>query len=326
MQYENVVAAGTFDRFHKGHELFLETAFKSGKKVFIGLTTPEMLHKKTKQNSIWKYEKRKKVVEGFVKKFKKECIVSPIEDPFKPATEMKDFDAIVATEETKENCEKINRIRENKGLKPLKIILAPYAYADDGRVISSSRIRNGEIDREGRVLVDYCLTEDLRKEFEEPVNPIFKGDNKPMTKVLVSYIKNKGVKTIICVGDEVSYDLLKSGFKPKNVIIDGKIKKNESSYKDFILKNYPNKFTVDNPPGAISKNVWGVVKEALGTKSVIFINGEEDLLTYPAVLLAENNSVVIYGQPDQGKVVVRVDEDKKEKLRKKLGEFKTVRS
>ena len=59
------------------------------------------------------------------------------------------------------------------------------------------------------------------------------------------------------------------------------------------------------------------MREAFEKESLIFVNGEEDLLTYPAVLIAENNSAIIYGQPDQGKVIVKVDEDKKEKLRKK---------
>jgi len=324
MKYENVVTGGTFDRFHKGHELFLETAFKSGKRIFIGLTTPEMVHKIVRQNSIWSYEKRKKVVEDFVKKFKKEFTILPIDDQFKPATDREDFDVIIATEETRQTCEKINEIRKSKELKPLEIVLVPYIYSDDCRIISSSRIRKGEIDREGRVFVNYQITEKLREEFEKPVNPIFAGDNEPMTEVLLSYIKSKGMKDVICVGDEVSFDILKSGFKPKNVIIDGKVKKKEANYKDFILKHYAHKFTVDNSPGTISKKVWGIMKEAFKTESLIFVNGEEDLLTYPAVLLAENNSVVIYGQPDRGKVIVKVDEKKKEKLRKKLGEFKII--
>ena len=92
--YNTVILGGTFDRFHKGHELFLGTAFKSGKRVFIGLTTPEMVHKMVRQNSIWPYEKRKKVIEDFVKKFNKEFTVLPINDPLKPATDKEEFDAI----------------------------------------------------------------------------------------------------------------------------------------------------------------------------------------------------------------------------------------
>jgi len=321
MLYEHVVAGGTFDRFHRGHELFLETAFKNGKKVFIALTSSEMLHKIEAKNSFWPFEKRKEVVEDFVKKFNKEFTTSSIDDKFRPATEREDFDAIVATEETKNTCEKINKMRKNKRLKPLKIILVPFVYSDDGRIISSSRIRNGEIDRDGRVLVDYVLTEKLRKEFSRPSNEVFEGQSEIVTKKLIERIKKERIKDVICVGDEVSYDFLKNDFKPKNVIIDGKVKKQRIDYKDFIFKQYSHNFSVDNFPGTISKQVWRIMKYAFETESVIFIKGEEDLLTYPAVLLAKNGSVVIYGQPDRGKVLVRVDEKKKERLRKKLEEF-----
>lgn len=324
MLYEHVVAGGTFDRFHKGHEIFLETAFKNGKKVFIALTTNEMVHKIKNKNSFWPFEKRKKILEDFIKRFNKEFTISPINDKFKPAIEREDFDAIVATEETKNNCEKINEIRKKKGLKPLKIILVPFVYSDDGRIISSSRIRNDEIDRDGNVLIDYELTEKLRKEFSQPSNEILEGKNEIVTKRLISRILKERIKNVICIGDEVSYDFLKNGFKPKNVIIDGKVKKQTMDYKDFILKQYSHNFSVDNPPGIISRKIWKVMKLAFETESVILVDGEEDILTYPAVLLAENGSVIIYGQPDKGKVLVRVSEKKKEKLRKELEEFKPL--
>ena len=321
MLYEHVVAGGTFDRFHKGHELFLKTAFKNGKKVFIALTTPEMLQKIEAQNSFWSYEKRKKIVEDFVKKFDKEFTISPINDRHKPASEREDFDAIIATEETKSACEDINEIRRSKGLKPLKIILVPHVYSDDGMIISSSRIREELIDRNGRILIDYILTDKLRKEFSHPSNELFEGKNQSVTKKLIEKIIREGIKDVICVGDEVSYDFLKKGFKPKNVIIDGKVKRKEIDYKYFILKHYSHNFSVKNDPGMISRKVWLIMNYAFITDSVILVDGEEDLLTYPAVLLAKNGSVVIYGQPEKGKVLIRVNEKKKEKLRKKLEEF-----
>ncbi len=324
MLYEYVVAGGTFDRFHKGHEAFLETAFKNGEKVFIALTTDDMVHQIENKNSFWPFEKRKKIVEDFVKKFNKEFTISPINDKFKPATEREDFDAIIATEETKNTCEKINEMRKNKGLKPLKIITAPFVHSDDGRIISSSRIRNGEIDKNGNVLVDYVLTEKLRKEFSKPSNELFEGENEVVTNKLISRIKKERIKNVICIGDEVSYDFLKNGFKPSNVIIDGKVKKQKIDYKDFIFKQYSHGFSVDNPSGIIAKGIWKVMKLAFETDSIILVDGEEDILTYPAVLLAKNGSIVVYGQPDKGKVLVRVSEEKKEKLRKKLEEFKPM--
>jgi len=324
MEFKSVILGGTFDRFHKGHELFLDTAFRSGKKILIGLTTHSMLKKLIRKNSIWSYERRKKAVEEFIKKYKKEYTIFPIEDIFGPTIKIEDLDAIVATEGTKHTCERINLIRKRKGMKELKIIHVPWVYSEDGRIISSSRVRKGEIDREGRVLVDYLITDRLKEELRRPPKTILEGDNFNVTRDLISYIKKKKFDYVVCVGDEVSRDLLGHGFKPRNIIVDGKVERKPTDYLDKIIEPYSNKFYVKNPPGGISKESWRVISEALKKESAVIVDGEEDLLAIPTILLAKNNSVVIYGQPSRGKVIVRIEECKKQKWRKRLGEFKTI--
>ena len=324
MEYDSIIVGGTFDRLHKGHETFLDKAFKSGKKIIIGLTTPSMLKKIVRQDSIWPFEERKKAVEAFAKKYKKEFSIVPIEDIFGPSTEIEDLDAIVATEETKPTCERINQIRKRKGLKPLKIIYVPWVYAEDCRVISSSRIRKGEIDREGRVLVDYSITNRLREELRTPINKIFEGDNFTVTKDVISHIKENNIKEVICVGDEVSRDLLDNGFKPKNIIVDGKVMRKPIDYLDRILKPYKNKLSLENYAGRISKESWKVINQAFKEESAVVVNGEEDLLAFPAILLAKNDSAIIYGQPGRGKVIIKVDDDRKKICRKRLAEFEII--
>jgi len=324
MEYDSIILGGTFDRFHAGHEAFLDKAFKSGKKIIVGLTTPSMLKKIVRQNSIWPFEERKKAVEGFAKKYKKQFSIVPIEDIFGPSTEIEDLDAIIATEETKPTCERINHIRKRKGFKPLKIIHVPWVYSEDCRIISSSRIRKGEIDRKGRVLVDYSITERLREELRAPISKIFEGDNFTVTKDVISNIKEEKIKEVICVGDEVSRDLLDNDFKPKNIIVDGKVMRKPIDYLDRILKPYKNRLSLNNPPGKISKEAWKVINQAFKKESAVFVKGEEDLLTIPAILLAKNGSAVIYGQPGRGKVIIKVDDDRKEICRKRLAEFEII--
>jgi pantetheine-phosphate adenylyltransferase len=324
MTYNTVILGGTFDRFHIGHEAFLDKAFRSAKKVLIGLTTHSMLKKIVFQNSIWPYERRKKAVEDFVKKYGKEFKIFPIEDIFGPSIEREDLDAIVATEETKQTCERINQIRKRRGLKPLEIIYVPYVYSEDCRVISSSRIRKGEIDRKGRVLVDYLITERLKEELRKPSGKIFEGENIIVTEDLISYIKEENFENVVCVGDEVTHDLLNLGFKPKNAIVDGKVMRKPIDYLDELLGCYEKKFELENPSGIISRHAWGAIKEALKTESAIFVKGEEDLLAIPILLLSKDKTAIIYGQPGRGKVIVEVDEKRKEIWRRRLAEFETI--
>ncbi len=54
----------------------------------------------------------------------------------------------------------------------------------------------------------------------------------------------------------------------------------------------------------------------------IVINGEEDLAALPAIAMAPISSVIIYGLPDKGAVVVRVTEDKKKEIQLLLNRMK----
>ena len=65
-----------------------------------------------------------------------------------------------------------------------------------------------------------------------------------------------------------------------------------------------------NPPAVIKKEAWQVLKKSFENTSPvkIVVEGEEDLLTLPAIILAPIDSVILYGQPDEGIVLVKVDE------------------
>ncbi len=149
MKFKNVAVGGTFDRFHKGHEKLLNEAFNIGDNVLIGVTSDEFGGKK---GNIDHCSKRISRLEEFLQKFNSRYIVKKLEEPYGPTIHDSKIDAIVVSRETKPTADKINKIRQEKSMDPLEIFIIDWVLADDGKPISSTRIRNGEIDRNGKVL------------------------------------------------------------------------------------------------------------------------------------------------------------------------------
>ena len=150
-----VATGGTFDCIHIGHIKLLSTAFNIGNQVIIGLTSDEFVKKyKFRSNIKNNYETRfqnlnVKILEHF--KDAKYNIIK-LEDEFGPVLYSASIEAIVVSEETLVKVKKINKIRLCNSLKPLDIVVVEIAKSDDGQPISSTRIRNGEIDHNGKVL------------------------------------------------------------------------------------------------------------------------------------------------------------------------------
>lgn len=144
--YKKVAVGGSFDVLHEGHRALLDRAFDVSEYVLIGLTSSEMAGK-----DIAAYEKRKKTIEDFLEHRGRYDIVE-LNDPLGDAVSDGAIDGIVVSEETAPRALKINELRKKGGLGALKIFSIPLVLAEDGRPISSTGIKRGEIDEEGRVL------------------------------------------------------------------------------------------------------------------------------------------------------------------------------
>ncbi len=145
--FKKAAVGGTFDRLHSGHKTLLSRAFEVAEFVLVGITSDEMLSKEAES-----YNERKRALEKFLRKFGKRCEIVKLHDAYGPAATDAELDAIVVSEETKHRAIEINEMRKKKNLKPLEIIVIPLVLAEDGAAISSTRIRRGEVDEEGRVL------------------------------------------------------------------------------------------------------------------------------------------------------------------------------
>ena len=148
-----MTVGGTFDLLHKGHRTLLEEAFKVADRVLIGLTTDEFaekLHNHHFDPFKRRYENLKRFLEEGGYSDRAEII--PINDPYGPTVENGDIEGIIVSEETEPRADEINRLRAERGLRPLLVFCIKMVLAEDGKPISSTRIRRGEIDRDGRVL------------------------------------------------------------------------------------------------------------------------------------------------------------------------------
>ena len=154
--FDIVATGGTFDILHKGHYMLLQKAFEVGRQVIIGVSSDNYatLKKKkiTNEYSIRQEKLKKFIGENFNKS---NYSIYQLNDFYGPTVLTRDVDAIVTTESTKENCVKINELRKSKGMPQLEIILVPLVEDKEGRVISSTRIREGEIDINGNKLTFY---------------------------------------------------------------------------------------------------------------------------------------------------------------------------
>jgi len=144
---------GTFDILHIGHEALLTKASVIGDKILVGLTTDERAKKGRNVDYLNSYEIRKRNLEslleslGFLDKFE----IVPLNDDWGPSVINEDFEAIVVSEETKNTADTINEIRSKEGKNELHIVVVPMIQSADGQFISSSRIRNNEIDSSGNL-------------------------------------------------------------------------------------------------------------------------------------------------------------------------------
>lgn len=152
-KFSLIAMGGTFDIIHHGHITLLSNAFEISEKVIIGLTSDEFVQKKGK-NPIHKYDERLKNLTSLIfKKFPNSYFeISQLNNDFGPAVFEKEVQALVVSDETKNQGNILNKLRTERNLSLVEIIVVPMTLAKDGKRISTTRIKNSEIDSDGNLL------------------------------------------------------------------------------------------------------------------------------------------------------------------------------
>lgn len=315
--YHRVLVAGTFDGIHAGHEAILIAACGAGEHVTIGLTSDLFVEKFKKNQTVSPFTDRKAGLEDWISAhgYSDRALIIPIDDPYEPAASFSDLEALIVTPDTKSRGDEVNRIRKSKGLTPLVLLVVPIVSAADLRPVSSTRVRAGEIDKTGRLI----LPDNMRPELGKPAGNVLIGD------AIGSSIEAHRGDVIVTVGDITTKTFLTAGVTPSLSIVDFQVERKpyrELDGRFAALGIF--RIHVPSGPGFIAKEAIEVIKKWSAhpeEKIVLTVTGEEDLLALPAIAYGPIGAFVYYGQPGQGLVEVIINQEKKNQAIALLGRF-----
>lgn len=320
-KFKKIIIGGSFDLLHVGHKALILEAFRRGEQVAIGVTSDRF--NKDREKQTWESQAtRVKSLEGFLRQrnLDNRAKIVLIKDIFGTALKDPKLEAIIVTKETIANANIVNRERIKKGFKELEVIVLPHAKDSQGKIISSSRIRDGQINRFGQSylellfkIADKPIPQDILQKFKQPLGRVVKK---------IGHSKNQ----VITVGDVSTLLILEKNITPKLSIID--LKTHRKSFANDLdnelfkwIPTFNKILKVDNPQSTISRELILRVEKVFKTKAekqLIIVEGEEDLAAIPAILFSPLGAKVYYGQPDEGVVEVIVDQEIKETVLKYL--------
>jgi len=158
--------------------------------------------------------------------------------------------------------------------------------------------------------IAYQTTPEIRDQLKTPFGKLLRGTYTETAKKLKAIVRDSKPPKIVTVGDKVSKNLYRQGIIPHLVVTDN---------RSMRRRIRPTKYTVDrvlhveNPPGTITEEAITAMRESLlvSERVQILVDGEEDLLTIISVLYAPEKSMIAYGQPHEGLVLVEVTANKK---------------
>jgi pantetheine-phosphate adenylyltransferase len=163
------ILGGTFTPIHNGHRALLHSAFQTASHdgpgdghVVVALTSPDVAAQTRSDpahvEQLGPFADRRAALDEELGRtsaaYSASYEIVELDDAYGPAATREDVDALIVSPEAKaqRRAYELNDVRRSDGLRPLEIHTPPLVVAEDGTRISSTRIRNGEIDVHGRLL------------------------------------------------------------------------------------------------------------------------------------------------------------------------------
>ena len=305
----------------------------------IWLTSDALAQLKDARTCSWN-ERTSDLLDSIGKAAAQRVSLHTLEDEDGPAPIHEVATAILCTPETRAGCARINSMRAANDLPDLAVIEVEHVLAADGEPISSSRIRAGEIDREGLAWIPesartgrIVLTPAVEAELKDPFGQLVPGpEDDPsvaMSQVLAQIEFEAG--PLIAVGDVTVLALQELDHPADIALIDGRTKRQPWESADAIDASvYDKVLRCQSPAGSLTPSLLEACAQALtawmddGSSHLIEVDGEEDLAPLFLHPLAPMGAVVLYGQPGKGVVVRRTNEDAKQRCRRLLSGFASI--
>ena len=147
----------------------------------------------------------------------------------------------------------------------------------------------------------FQIDETSIAEFKKPLGKLYPNFNDAIKDI-------KKAEFLISVGDQTTKNLFDNNIIPDLSIIDTLIQRKNHNH-NIIQEN--NILEAENPPGTITNNLWETIDFAIKTtqkdkiKRQIIVKGEEDLAVLPCILIAPQETIILYGQPNEGLVYLK---------------------
>jgi len=158
------------------------------------------------------------------------------------------------------------------------------------------------------------LPDSLRDQLKIPLGILLPESQSDKTNIKKHLSENSYV---ITVGDRTTEKMIEFGLIPSLQLIDSHEKRTEREPPKLANAT---ELTVDNPAAEITLQSIDIIKKAFTMQPPvrISVNGEEDLLVIPVCVYAPENAIVMYGQPNEGLVIVKITPEIRNKTQKLL--------
>lgn len=155
--------------------------------------------------------------------------------------------------------------------------------------------------------VVVTLPDSLRGGLKTPFGPVYTD-----ATALVEAVTG----VLVTVGDVVTYECEQAGRVPDLAVVDERTKRSPVRPEIKAALGGAD-VVVENPAGGLTEDLLVALREGFASDDPVRIRvvGEEDLVALPAIIGAPDGASVVYGQPGEGMVLVRVSDDARSRAR-----------